>query len=506
MNKNIQKTVLLVLSSLFYFSVQAQVKVGDNPTTIDARSVLELETDSQALYLPRLTTTQRDAQTGWKAGMFVYNTVDSCTQIYDGVSWACLSGPSSEPWYNAATNTGADSNTQNIYQMGNVGIGTNNTSRGQLTVEGLQSWFVNPSGTQTFLGIGKSTGVDDYGLLRWNDPLNVFEISHQKSGFGASGGQIYLAGNHNVGIGTPTPSSKLHVFGSGSVSAFIQGNPGLPTNANIAVTATGANRSASLRLQSRYIYENTSIPGNLFFGKDLITSNAQMTITSVGNVGIGTTAPTSKLHVWAADNDGININGTGDAMLRLGSGGSDLYRIRTAGSNDFAIQDVDNSSRSIMFWDDANEQMEFAYGNVGIGTTNPAHSLQVGIVGANATTLLNTNNRTALILNTRWDTDATADYNLLAFSRGASPSSTTWDVGFALNSSAFSLRIKGATRNYVISTNSGEALRISPTGNVGIGGLAPTHKLDVVGTAGLSTGTSWTSTSDMRLKDGVKPY
>lgn len=29
-----------------------------------------------------------------------------------------------EPWFNQATNTAATSNTQNIYQMGNVGIGT----------------------------------------------------------------------------------------------------------------------------------------------------------------------------------------------------------------------------------------------------------------------------------------------------------------------------------------------------------------------------------------------
>jgi hypothetical protein len=40
------------------------------------------------------------------------------------------------------------------------------------------------------------------------------------------------------------------------------------------------------------------------------------------------------------------------------------------------------------------------------------------------------------------------------------------------------------------------------TGNVGIGTTTPgTHKLHVVGTAGLTTGTAWTSTSDQRWKD-----
>ncbi len=43
-------------------------------------------------------------------------------------------------------------------------------------------------------------------------------------------------------------------------------------------------------------------------------------------------------------------------------------------------------------------------------------------------------------------------------------------------------------------------------GNVGIGTTAPTHKLHVIGTAGLSTGTAWTNTSDIRLKDVEGDY
>ena len=41
-------------------------------------------------------------------------------------------------------------------------------------------------------------------------------------------------------------------------------------------------------------------------------------------------------------------------------------------------------------------------------------------------------------------------------------------------------------------------------GRVAIGLEAPAHKLDVVGTAGLSTGTAWTNTSDSRVKTNIE--
>jgi hypothetical protein len=52
----------------------------------------------------------------------------------------------------------------------------------------------------------------------------------------------------------------------------------------------------------------------------------------------------------------------------------------------------------------------------------------------------------------------------------------------------------------------GAKLTVQAGGNVGIGITSPSYTLHVVGTAGLSSGTSWTNASDIRLKDVEGDY
>ncbi|MDQ8006031.1 MAG: hypothetical protein REI64_14610, partial [Pedobacter sp.] len=114
--KNILRSITLcVLLCACVQSVNAQVKIGDNPTTINKASILELESSNKGLLFPRVNltnTTTWGLATGSTpvAGMMVYNiktiatgfsgtaaypahTPDGTGVYYwDGTGWVSLRG------------------------------------------------------------------------------------------------------------------------------------------------------------------------------------------------------------------------------------------------------------------------------------------------------------------------------------------------------------------------------------------------------------------------------
>lgn len=67
----------------------AQVKVGDNINTIDAASILELESTTKAFVMTRVNTSQMNAITPLNGAM-VYNTDVKCICVYEGAIWKSL--------------------------------------------------------------------------------------------------------------------------------------------------------------------------------------------------------------------------------------------------------------------------------------------------------------------------------------------------------------------------------------------------------------------------------
>lgn len=65
----------------------AQVKIGDNPTTINSSSILEIEDTTRGVLMPRMTEAQRDAISSPPNGLQIYNTTNSTIDIYQVDQW-----------------------------------------------------------------------------------------------------------------------------------------------------------------------------------------------------------------------------------------------------------------------------------------------------------------------------------------------------------------------------------------------------------------------------------
>ncbi len=111
-------------------------------------------------------------------------------------------------------------------------------------------------------------------------------------------------------------------------------------------------------------------------GSNTITE--KMRITSTGNVGIGTTAPTADLEV--KDSGGLSqilVDGSVSAILHAGGPlAVELWLDQTGGGN--TNRKLVSSGGALIFYSDVNEHMRItSSGNVGIGTTTPQSKLDV---------------------------------------------------------------------------------------------------------------------------------
>ena len=265
-----------------------------------------------------------------------------------------------------------------------VGIGNTATSD-RLSVTGTD--FQNAA---YFLG-GATTGAS-YGLqIRsgTNSTDYALQISNR------AGGELFrVRGDGNVGIGTTSPSTLLHV------------NSGTTATQTIANFAAANYSSASSRTyiqigtqygdgSSRIGSINTT--GNqsaLVFQTHAATSdvwNDAMYINGSGNVGIGTASPGTQLQIEASSSPTIRLNATsaagGAGSIQFYNQGSQKFNLTTtATNNDFALY---NNGGTNSF----NLYIPWASGNVLIGTiTDNGSKLQVnGTTSLLGTTALHDN-------------------------------------------------------------------------------------------------------------------
>ena len=301
--------------------------------------------------------------------------------------------------------------------------------------------------------------------------------------------RINTAGN--VGIGTPTPNARLHVnpgtnFSKPSLiidspSGYSEGDlyvlHGRDVNTGIGFSATGFGVNIQEEIPSDNIPQLRSNTGGLtsaglmyvgadeaaqgVFGVMGATGSAGtdlehlFTVRSSGNVGIGTTAPTSLLHLSASSYPKITLNDeTGvDRAFSLGTS-NETFVIRNETASSDAVS-IDQNNK------------------VGIGTTSPNAPLEIH--GADIATGATTTASSVLRL-VRDVVDPT--HTLRKDSAVDFMLSRQQAVANNLPYTRLDIRLSGTTDT---SSPTLDVMSLLHNGNVGIGTSSPDALLDLEG-------------------------
>ena len=352
-----------------------------------------------------------------------------------------------------------------IYDNGtNVGIGTASPSQkltiGDGTGTGNQYLRVNSSVTDIYIGQSGSglfgLSANSAGNIASDNnlyPFAIGTISSQPLIFGTGNSErMRITSIGNVGIGTSSPDAPLGF--ANTLGDKIKFNSGAGNSYKIGLSSAINGGDALYKLSI-----GDSSPGEFGIYNG---GSYKFFVNNVGNVGIGTTSPTTGLVV----NSRIQVTGntapTSGAGLELFYDGTGAGTLAFARGTGYIPNFMDGSQ--LQFFTSSSERMRIASsGNVGIGTTtaNARISLSYSSAGNDAFNIINTN---------------TGGHNWI-FGDGA---------GTTAGNFSFYDATVGALR-----------LKIDSSGNVNIGNLG----------TGLvySNGGNLTSTnpSDERLKDNI---
>jgi hypothetical protein len=222
----------------------------------------------------------------------------------------------------------------------------------------------------------------------------------------------------NVGIGTMSPNSKLHVVGNLLVDGIVTSNSEPAYGAGSQVRSWGINKPDS----NMYIEWGDTASSTLF-----ITDHWRYTspvAIMAGNVGIGTLAPYYKLDIQgSASRNTLGITGDGDAV---GYAGITINALTTTNISEYRTSQFKLHMRKDSWYGGDGSGPSFiiestskiggyaapfmitptndvilnggqgayglSYGNVGIGTTGPQAKLHIEGPGGGTPELLRINN------------------------------------------------------------------------------------------------------------------
>lgn len=487
----------------------------------------------------------QDTYGGLRSAIAVKNTADYA--IGRGSGYSIQNGNGVEKAYiqiaaNDATQTGY---SLNIGTNGGGGLTIASTGAATFSSSVSAQQFTAADGYGLNVGNFQVGGISGNRFYIYNNTLGVDNISIIPS----TGITTFARGvnitSGNVGIGTSSPQSKLQIGESylstaGTIKLITVNTGGYYSTTNASQYNVMGFSPTTIDTSDIYTQNTGELVKNFYLGVvseyayfngnrfSIFQGGAErLTIqgygASVGNVGIGTTSPSQKLHLYGSGNQLVFIEN------------SSTYHLYTGISSNVGIVGSTNATPLSLQTNGVSRVYLDTSGNVGIGTTSPAYPLVAQSSSTNENTIMainSTNNisRIGFIQNgsanlayttiegdgrvTGYMAFKTADTERIRITSAGNVGIGTYNTDnyaasgrriLSLNGSSNTmLEFKVADSSYAyiyrdsrlevydadridLSTNAAIRATINSSGNVGIGTTSPKAKLDINGAIGFGS-------------------
>ena len=316
-NLHMKKQLILatVLTTSLYYAQESRIGINtaDPKTTLDIRGKTDgagvsLPSDMTGLQAPRLTRAEITAK-----GNTLYQTDQKGTIVY------------------ITDVTGGD----NLSQRANI------TTTGYYYFDGGQ-WVKMGAGSLSTITANNGLSASSTSNVQLGGTLS------KNTEFVTAGFNTSFTGMGNLGVGTNSPTQKLHIVGEQLIQNASGGFPRLTlstdTSANdprlvfnnlssitsgLEIARIAFNASSTLAT-IRGIKESSGAGIGIYTGTSAITANTEkVRIDQNGNIGIGVIAPTNKIHVISTNPlrlEGVQEYADNNAAKAAGLSAGVVYR------------------------------------------------------------------------------------------------------------------------------------------------------------------------------------